>query len=330
MVSIIIPNYNYEKTLPRCMEALMEQTYKNTEIIFVDDGSTDSSIEIAKKYPCRIIIAPSNKGVSAARNTGAKNSSGEIFFFLDSDVALFNNAIENTVREFKKDASLASVCGIYAKEPLFNDSIIEEYRNLQGHYWRKSSEGYVTAGFFSLGAVKRDAFYEMGGFNERLNNSEDIEFGHRINMKYKLLLTSGVVGYHDDEDKLLPLIKKMHERARQRVPFYFHRKKFSRGFETPLRGLGMLAVGASNIMLFTILFEPVAALLFAACIFIFVLSDFGQYKFVRKEKGLLFTCFFTCMHWLINSVVFWGFVRGLINIIFSREFRLKYVSGVKG
>ncbi|NBI28189.1 glycosyltransferase family 2 protein [Chengkuizengella marina] len=326
LVSVVIPNYNYEKTLHNCLEALQKQTYKNIEIIFVDDGSTDHSVEIAEKYPCKI-IETKNKGVSSARNTGVENSAGEIVFFLDSDVALFEDAIENTVNQFSKDPSLGSVCGIYAKEAMFNDSLIEEYRTLQNYFWRKSSEGYVTAGFFSLGAVKKSVFNELGGFNKELNNSEDIEFGHRLNQNYRLLLTSKVMGYHDEEDQLGNLMRKMHERALQRVPFYFSRKKFTKGFETPLRGLGMLFVGLSTVLLPLSILELYSLLFFWGCLFIFILTDIGQYCFVMKEKGVIFTLFFIGVHWTVTAVVFWGFVRGLVQFLLSKKFRLKYRYG---
>lgn len=329
LVTVIIPNYNYAKTLGKCLDALMVQTLDDFEVIVVDDGSTDQSVDIAGHYPCRI-IRTANCGVSAARNTGAAHARGDILFFLDSDVALFPDALANTVKQFESDASLGSVCGIYAKEALFNDGLVEEYRTLQGYYWRMSSEGYVTAGFFSLGAVKKAVFDELGGFNERLTNSEDLELGHRLNEKYKLLLTSSVMGYHDDEHEFGRLARKMHERARQRVPFYVQRKRPTKGFETPLRGIGMLLAGCGSAI---VPLAPVWALwplwplVFVVCAAGFVLSDAGQYRFVLKERGLLFTLFFTGVHWLITAVVFWGFVRGFAEFAFSRKFRLKYKYG---
>ncbi len=326
LVSVVIPNYNYAKTLPSCFEALEKQTYKNIEIIFVDDGSTDDSVQIASNFPCKVIVTPVNKGVSAVRNLGASHASGEIIFFLDSDVALFEDAIENTVKEFSKDSSLGSVCGIYAKEPLFNDSLVEEYRILQGHYWRISSEGYVTASFVSLGAIKKSVFIEIGGFNENLDNSEDIELGHRLNLKYNLLLTSKVQGYHDDEYKMKTLCRKMFERARQRIPFYFYRKSFTKGFETPKRAVGLFFVGLSCLMLPLLLLLPGLATVLGllGCLTMFLISDFGQYRFVNKERGFAFTLFFYGVHWVVSAVTFWGFVKGFIDFIFSKKFRLKY------
>lgn len=324
LVSVIIPNYNYEKTLPKCFEALMNQTYKNFEIIFVDDGSTDNSIEIAKKYPCKIYKTPKNGGVAVARNLGVEYASGDILFFLDSDVALYKDALENTLKEFDKDPALGSVCGIYSKDPLFKGGLAKDYRTLQGHYWRITSVGYVTAGFFSLGAVKKSVFQELKGFNVNLSNTEEIEFGNRLNQKYRLLLTDKVVGCHDDEESLKTLARKIHIRAVQRIPFYLHRKKLTKGFETPQRGLGMLAVGLSTVAIPATILSLYFAALFLFCVIAFVLSDFGQYRFAFKEKGFFFTLVFIVFHWLITAAAFWGFVRGTLSMIFSSKFREKY------
>jgi glycosyltransferase involved in cell wall biosynthesis len=325
LVSIIIPNYNYEKTLPKCLEAVRNQTYKNWEIIFVDDGSTDKSVAIATRFGCKILQNPKNSGgPSAPRNHGIRNAHGEILFFLDSDVALYPDAIENTVAEFAKDGTLGSVCGIYAKTPLFRDSLVEEYRVLQGYYWRLSSVGYVTAGFFSLGAVKRQVIDEIGYFNENLSNTEEVEYGYRLNQKYRLLLTDKVMGEHDDEDSLRKLVKKIKERARQRIPFYFHSRKFMKGFETPQRGLAMVFAGLAFLSLpFSFCYWPVSVL-FPGNFLLFMLCDWGQYKFVLKEKGFGFLWFFAGVHWIVTLAAFAGFVSGFWNYFLNPKFRQRY------
>lgn len=101
-VSIIIPVYNVEKYLCECLESVIGQTYRETEIICVDDGSTDNSIAIIEKYmiqDARIkkIAYEENKGVSYARNQGLKVAKGKYIYFLDSDDILIGNAIEDLV-----------------------------------------------------------------------------------------------------------------------------------------------------------------------------------------------------------------------------------------
>lgn len=89
LVSIVVPAYNCEKTIERCVSSITKQTYKSIEIIIIDDGSEDGTyacIQSIAKSDCRIkIIKQNNKGASAARNCGINNSTGEYIMFVDSD-----------------------------------------------------------------------------------------------------------------------------------------------------------------------------------------------------------------------------------------------------
>lgn len=114
MVSIIVPIYNSEDYLPRCIESIINQSYHNIEILLVDDGSADDSLKICNDYASvdsRIkVIHQDNQGVSAARNTGLKNMIGKYFSFVDSDDSLRDHAIElllNDLLEYRADISLA-------------------------------------------------------------------------------------------------------------------------------------------------------------------------------------------------------------------------------
>lgn len=97
-ISIIIPVYNVEKYLPECIESVLHQTYKNLQIILVDDGSSDSCSaicdEYAQKYGFIIAIHKENSGLSDARNTGLCYATGEFVYYLDSDDYIEQNTIE--------------------------------------------------------------------------------------------------------------------------------------------------------------------------------------------------------------------------------------------
>lgn len=86
-ISIIIPFYNAEKYIDRCVKSLQKQTYENFEAIFIDDGSTDNSLGLVKKYKdCRFrVFHQENKGVSAARNLGLSKVTGKYIAFMDVD-----------------------------------------------------------------------------------------------------------------------------------------------------------------------------------------------------------------------------------------------------
>lgn len=98
LISVIIPVYNSERYLSRAIKSVLNQTYKNYEIILIDDGSTDSSIRICDKFSkedSRIrVIHQKNKGVSAARNTGIKIANGNYIAFLDADDEITTEALE--------------------------------------------------------------------------------------------------------------------------------------------------------------------------------------------------------------------------------------------
>lgn len=111
-VSVIIPNYNASEFIEQCIKSVESQSYKNIEIVIVDDGSTDNSWDIIK-YMAQInsnitCVRQTNLNASIARNKGIELASGKYVLFLDSDDELFENAIELLVDEIEKeDAELA-------------------------------------------------------------------------------------------------------------------------------------------------------------------------------------------------------------------------------
>ena len=82
--SIIIPVYNVEKYLKKCLDSVFNQTYKDYEVIVVNDGTKDNSMDIVKDYAVKV-INQKNQGLSAARNAGVKKATGDYLIFLDSD-----------------------------------------------------------------------------------------------------------------------------------------------------------------------------------------------------------------------------------------------------
>lgn len=104
-VSVIVPIYNSEKSLSQAIESVINQSYKDIELILVDDGSIDKSADLCDKYACqdkRIkVIHKKNAGVSAARNSGLASSTGEYIVFLDADDTLDNDILEQAVLSVK-------------------------------------------------------------------------------------------------------------------------------------------------------------------------------------------------------------------------------------
>lgn len=123
-ISVIIPVYNVEKYIEECVESIINQTYKNMEIILVDDGSTDNSGKICDEYiekDERIkVIHKKNGGLSSARNEGIKIANGKYLTFIDSDDYITSDMIEELYLSLTKTNSDISICKTTTKENKLN------------------------------------------------------------------------------------------------------------------------------------------------------------------------------------------------------------------
>ena len=124
-VSIIVPIFNSENYLEKCINSIINQTYKDIEVILINDGSTDSSIEICKKYAVKDkrikIINKKNTGVSNSRNIGIDNAKGKYIFFIDSDDYLELYCIQKLIEKQKSD-------DVLVRTKFYNDKSISLYR----------------------------------------------------------------------------------------------------------------------------------------------------------------------------------------------------------
>jgi glycosyltransferase involved in cell wall biosynthesis len=110
LVSVVIPNFNYGRFLEDCIRSVLNQTYANTEIILVDDGSTDNSLEIASKFSDSIqILTQSNQGVNAARNLGIAKSRGDFIALCDSDDYWEPHKLEMQINKFHEDFNIGLI-----------------------------------------------------------------------------------------------------------------------------------------------------------------------------------------------------------------------------
>lgn len=115
-LSVIVPVYNAEKFLDKCLLSIRRQTYSNMEIILVEDGSTDGSLSICRRHEAedeRIrVIAKENEGVSAARNTGLDNATGAYIGFVDSDDYIEEDMYEMLLANMEEGKAQLAICGI--------------------------------------------------------------------------------------------------------------------------------------------------------------------------------------------------------------------------
>ena len=196
-ISVIIPNHNGEKTIGRCLDAAFASQYTNFDVIVVDDCSTDSSIAIIDKYPCRLLRLPDHGGASKARNTGAQNSKGDVLFFIDSDCLLQPRTLATAAAAYQQAGPGVVLGGTYTWLP-YDKKFFSIFQSIYIHYSEtKNTENPDYIATHAM-LVAKDLFQKSGGFNENfMPILEDVEFSHRLKkMGARLLMDENIQVQH--------------------------------------------------------------------------------------------------------------------------------------
>lgn len=196
-VSVIIPVYNAEKYIAATLNSVLQQTWKNVEIIIVDDGSTDNSLPITKEYESSNIriISQENKGASACRNKGLLHATGEYIQFLDADDLLSPNKIEDQMKELQcSDKGAIASCGWAHFSKNISDAVFNHQK-----VWKSYEKPYtwLVDAWFGGGMLQtacwltpKSVIDKTSGWDEKLtrNPNDDGEFFCRV-----LLQSSNIV-----------------------------------------------------------------------------------------------------------------------------------------
>ncbi len=196
LVSVIIPAYNIEDYIGRCLDSVISQTYKNLEIIVVDDGSGDSTAKILDDYKekdCRIkVIHKKNSGVSSARNKGLDIASGDYIGFVDGDDLVDVNLYETLVKLIEEGADIAH-CGYQMVFP----NRVDYYYNTGKKKIQTTKEGLKD---LLSGEMIEPALYNKLYRKELFNNirlNENLKINEDLEINYKLFKKSKKSIYYD-------------------------------------------------------------------------------------------------------------------------------------
>lgn len=199
-ISVIIPNYNKEKYIRDCLDSVLSQTYPNIEIIVVDDRSSDSSPDIIEEYAAKYsnilpVLLKKNQGVSHARNTGIKKSSGKYVTMLDSDDYYYNpKKLENEMNLLKRYHGNGIAYSYRQMVDENNQLLFEERRQL---------DRYISGDVFYRFMTEKDAcefvqrdyllpkkyLIEAGGYNENESYYEDYDLLLRLTSRHPMYYT---------------------------------------------------------------------------------------------------------------------------------------------
>jgi len=181
-ISVIVPVHNGAATLGACLEALGRSRGLEWECIVVDDGCSDGSVEIARGMGAQVVrTGASPAGPGTARGLGASVAQAALVCFVDADVIVQPDTLAGFVELFTSDAGLTAAFGSYDSHPTA-PGVLSQYRNLLHHFVHQSSHEDASTFWAGCGAIRRDVFVELGGFDPHYTRPsiEDIELGYRL------------------------------------------------------------------------------------------------------------------------------------------------------
>ena len=176
--SVIMPAYNAAGTLAAAIESLLTQTLAPREILVIDDGSTDATVEIASSYGGAVkVISQPNAGTAGARNRGLDEANGDVIAFLDADDLYTATRLERIAEKFVAEPELEAVA---------TDAVLEyeDSQKLVSSWWpphaRRDRLDAAAPIIFCTLAIRRELIDSLGGFDRRYRISEDLEYWYRI------------------------------------------------------------------------------------------------------------------------------------------------------
>ena len=167
LVSVVITTKNEEKNIENCLQSIKSQTFKNIELIVVDNFSEDKTAELAKKLATKVYFKGNER--SAQRNYGVKVASGKYVLYLDADMSLSPNLIEECV----KKCELNQVDALYVPERIVGEGFWIKVRDFERSF-------YTGTVVDAVRFIRRDLFLEVEGFDESLVGPEDWDFDRKI------------------------------------------------------------------------------------------------------------------------------------------------------
>lgn len=227
-VSIIVPIYNLEKKLERCLRSLQQQTYQNLQVILIDDGSTDRSLEICKRFEKEDkrfkVLHHQNKGVSYTRNRGIECATGKYIMFVDGDDICLADMVENYVEVAEQYCADLVIGAIKIIES--DGSYLIKYPEKEGEiskklFWEQvcmdesGIYGYVPNKMYRLSLIRENQIR----FDEKITAQEDFAFALEVfNACEKIYEISyyGYLYYHEENKRVIPAENLLHNQIQMK------------------------------------------------------------------------------------------------------------------
>lgn len=222
MISVVVPVYNDADKIKNLFKSLKDQSYKNFEVIIVDDCSNDNIQEVCKNFGFKVLRNKKNMGPACSRNRGVKHSKGKIVLFTDSDCVLPEDWIEKYVKAFSDpDKFVIQGSVSIPKSNLVGDSVAMLGFPAGGNLgfekmWPVANDGSTTQLVTCNCGIRREVFKKCGYFDETFPYpfGEDTEYGHRVIQKgFKIYFEPSIKVVHPARANLKSFIKWAYKRG---------------------------------------------------------------------------------------------------------------------
>lgn len=320
-VSVIIPVHGRARLFEPCLAAVLEALGPHDEVIVVADGETDGGWRRARNAPqTRVKVLPKASGAAAARNAGAAMAAGEILFFVDADVLVRSDTIARIRRLFATEPTVAAIVGSYDDAPA-DPHFHSQYRNLLHHYVHQSAAPELSTFWAGCGAVRREAFVAVGGFDEHFAGArvEDIELGYRLRRRgYRIRLVKDLQVKHLKAWTPASILRTdIFYRAAPWTELILRNGQMENNLNLNYRArASTAAVGLVPAALGLALVRPVAGLSLALALVCLVLAlNAGFYVFLTRRQGISFALRAIPWHILYFASSVAGFVVGLSRVV---------------
>lgn len=192
-MSVVIPAYNEGEFIEPVLKSLLNQTYKDFEIVVVDNNSSDNTAEIARKFGARVVTQPL-KGVAAARDMGFRAARGEIVASTDADGVIPDGWVERIAKAYTKE----NIVGFAGLNELYSGAVSARAagRYLFPIFWKIDkiiSGGWNMSGFNM--SVRKSAFIKIGGFDKSLKMGEDIDLSQKLRSVGEIKIDTKLIVY---------------------------------------------------------------------------------------------------------------------------------------
>ena len=209
-VSIILPSYNYENYIGKTIDSVLNQSYPNWELIIIDDGSMDNSLDVIKRYKDKRIhlFTQKNKGVSSTLNRGIRNSSGKYICFLDADDKYHPDKLDAQVEYMNSGFDIVTT-QVQVIDDKDEESPIEHFKMTWNLYDKKEIFGedrvanFLYKNYFCKSSlmIRKELFNKYGYFDPRLITAYDLDLWLRMIPSAKITRVDKILTYYRWHDK---------------------------------------------------------------------------------------------------------------------------------